>query len=145
MVLATAAQWLAFFDGVYDTYRQQGIPHAMQQFANGTLGSIDRQVIERAMREHPNEDALSNIRHWMEHELRQYPRTELDLAALEAHAERIVLAGGGESQNQLPYQPNRVLARRFGHEIVDFPGGHLGFMSAPAEFAKALMSALEDE
>lgn len=145
LLLPDAAKWLAFFDGVYDTYCEKGIPQAMQQFASGTLGSIDRHVIERAMREHANEDALSNITYWMVHELRQYPRVELDLAALSANAERIVLAGGRESQDQLPYQPNRVLARRFGSDIVDFPDGHLGFMTSPAEFAKTLRDTLEDE
>ena len=42
----------------------------------------------------------------------------------------------------MTYQPNRVLARQLGREIVDLPGGHLGFLSHPAEFAKALMNAL---
>ena len=77
----------------------------------------------------------------MEHELRQYPRVELDLAA---HAEQIVLACGRDSQNQLPSQPNRVLARRLGLDIVNLSGGHLGFMSSPAEFAKALIDALKE-
>ena len=81
----------------------------------------------------------------MEHELRQYPRVELDLAALAAHAERIVLAGGRDSQDQLPYQPNRVLAQKLGRDIVNLPGGHLGFVSSPTEFAKELIDALKDE
>jgi hypothetical protein len=78
----------------------------------------------------------------MEHELRQYPRVELDLAALAAHAERIVLAGGRDAQDQLPYQPNRVLAQKLGRDIVNLPGGHLGFVFSPAEFAKELLDAL---
>src|SRR6266851_6002356 len=141
-LLPDAAKWWAFFDGVYDTYREDGVPKAMHQFANGTVGSVDHQVIEHAMREHANEYTLSNATYWMEHELRQYPRVELDLPVLAAHAERIVLAGGRDSHDQLPYQPNRVLARLLGREIVDFPGGHLGFVSHPAEFAKELMNSL---
>ncbi len=141
-LLPDAAKWLAFFDGVYDTYRKKGVPEAMHQFASGAFGSGDHQLMHRAMREHTNEYTQSNATYWMEHELRQYPRVELDLAALEAFAERIVLAGGRDAQDQLPYQPNRVLARQLGREIVDFPGGHLGFVSSPAEFAKALMDAL---
>jgi hypothetical protein len=81
----------------------------------------------------------------MEHELRQYPRVELDFAALATNAERIVLAGGRDSQDQVAYQPNRVLARQLGLAIVNFPGGHLGFLSSPAEFAKELIAALKDE
>jgi pimeloyl-ACP methyl ester carboxylesterase len=143
-LLPDAAYWRAFFDGVYDTYRQSGVPKAMHQFASGTVGSVDHQVMEHAMREHTNEYTLSNARYWMEHELRQYPRVELDLDTLAAHAERIVLAGGRDSQDQLPYQPNRVLAQKLGRDIVNLPGGHIGFVSYPAEFAKELMNALKD-
>src|SRR5713101_7877524 len=142
LLLPDAAKWLAFFDGVYDTYRGDGVPKAMHQFASGIVGSGDRQVIERSMTKHANEYTLANAAYWMEHELRQYPRVALDLAALKAAASRIVLAGGRDSRDQLTYQPNRVLARQLGREIVDFPGGHLGFVSHPAEFAKELMNAL---
>ena len=143
-LLPDAAKWWAFFDGIYDIYRKDGIPKAMHQFASGTVGSLDHQVIEHAMREHTNEDTLSNARYWMEHELRQYPRVELDLAVLATLTERIILVGGRDSQDQLPSQPNRVLAQKLGLDIVDLPGGHLGFMSSPAEFAEELMKTLKD-
>jgi acetyltransferase/esterase len=144
-LLPDAAKRLAFLDGVYDTYQKEGVPAAMHQFASGAMGSGDRQVIEQAMREHTNEYALANITYWMEHELRQYPRVELDLAALAAAAERIVLVGGRDSQDQVAYQSTRVLARQLGLEMVDLPGGHLGFMAYPAAFAQELMIALKDD
>ena len=144
-LLPDGAKWRAFFDGVYDTYRKKGVPEAMHQFACGAFGSVDHQLMHHAMREHTNEYTLSNAKYWMEHELRKSPRVELDLAALAANAERIVLAGGRDAQDQLPYQPNRVLARQLGLDIVDLPGGHLGFVSSPAEFAKELIAALKDE
>ncbi len=62
-----------------------------------------------------------------------------------AAASRIVPACGRDSHDQMTYQPNRVLARQLGREIVDFPDGHLGFMSHPAAFAQALMNALGGE
>jgi hypothetical protein len=31
-----------------------------------------------------------------------------------------------------------------GLDLVDVPGGHLGFMTAPAAFAQALMETLKD-
>ena len=145
MLLPDAAKRLAFLDGVYDTYQKQGVSKAMQQFAGGTVGSGDLQVMEYALREHENAYTLSNVAYWMEHELRQYPRVALDLAALEAAAERIVLVGGRDSQDQVPYQSTRVLARQLGLEMVDLPGGHLGFMASPAAFAQELMIALKDD
>jgi hypothetical protein len=79
----------------------------------------------------------------MEHELRQYPRVEFDLSALAADTERIVLAGGRDSHDQVAYQPNKVLARQLGLNMVDFPGGHLGFVAHPAAFAKELLAVLK--
>lgn len=144
-LLSDAGEWLAFFDGVYETSCKQGVSAAMHQFASRVLGSLDHQVLERAMREHANEYTLSNAGYWMEHEVRQYPRAEFDLTKLSAHAERIVLAGGRDSHEQMTYQPNTVLARLFGCDIIDFPGGHLGFLSFPAEFATALVNVLNNE
>ena len=144
-LLPDAAKWLAFFDGVYETYRKEGVPKAMHQFASGAFGSGDHQLIHHAMREYANEHTLSNALYWMEHELRQYPRVELDLAALSAHAEQIILAGGRDDQDKVSYQSNKVLARQLGCEIVNFPGGHLGFIASPAEFAKELINALTDD
>jgi acetyltransferase/esterase len=138
-LLPDAAEWLAFFDGVYATYRTEGIPHAMRQFASGVLGSADRQVLEQGRREHPNE---SNTRYWLEHELRQYPRAELDLDALAAYARQLVLVGGRDSHDQMTYQPNKILAQKLGLTLREVPGGHLGFLAAPAEFATALLDAL---
>lgn len=143
-ILPDAATWLAFFDGVYETFRMQGVPAAMRQFADGVLGKIDHQALERAMQEQANASMRSNAGYWMEHELRQYPRVELDLATLSAHAERIVLACGQDSQDQMTSQPNRVLAEQLDLTVARFPGGHLGFLSTPAEFAKALVNVLKD-
>lgn len=142
-LLPDATKWLAFFDGVYETSYKEGLPKAMQQFASGILGSADVQVLEQVRREHANEETISNTRYWMEYELRQYPRVELDLKALAEHTERITLAGGQESQDQMTYQPNRVLAAQLDKSVVALPGGHLGFLSFPAEFAQALMEALK--
>jgi len=80
----------------------------------------------------------------MEHELRQYPRVQLNLDALASHVEQIVLVGGRDSQNQMTYQPGKVLAQKLGLEIVNLPGGHLGFITHPVEFANELIKALED-
>src|SRR5207244_6978285 len=118
---------------VYDTYQEAGVPKAMHQFASGAFGSVDHLLMERAMREHTNEYTLSNATYWMEHELRQYPRVELDLAALAAHAERIVLAVGRDAQDQLPYQPKRAPPLKFGREIANLPGGRHGVGSALAD------------
>jgi acetyltransferase/esterase len=144
-LLPDAAKWLAFFDGVYDTYRKDGIPKAMQQFASRIVGTGDQQVLERVRTQHADDYTMANTVYWMEHELRQYPRVELNLDALAAHASQLVLACGRDSQDQMTSQPNKVLAQQLGHALVDLPGGHQGFMSFPTEFAQELLNALKDD
>jgi pimeloyl-ACP methyl ester carboxylesterase len=142
LLLPDAASWLAFFDGVYDIYREDGVPKAMRLFASSIVGKEDHQLIERYMTKHANEYTLTNATYWMEHELRQYPRVELDLDALAAHARQLVPVCGRDSHDQMTYQPNKILAQKLGLDLVDLPGGHLGFMASPTEFAKELMNAL---
>jgi hypothetical protein len=83
-----------------------------------------------------------NLVFWMEHELRQYPSAPVDVAALEATKDKLVLAGGAESHDTLPYQPNTVLSARLGQPVVDFPGGHVGYVTRPDEFAPRLREVL---
>jgi acetyltransferase/esterase len=143
-LLPDAAKWRDFFSRVYDTYRQSGVAEALRQFGSGVLGSEDRQVLVQNMKLHANERSLANTTYWMEHELRQYPLLELDLDALAAHSRQLVLVGGHDSQDQMTYQPGKELAQQLGLDIVNLPGGHLGFVAYPAEFAQNLMDALKE-
>ena len=117
-LLPDAAKWIAFFDEVYDTYRTTGVGRAMHQFASGTLGNEDTKVLARNMNLHKNEQNLANATHWMEHELRQYPRVGLDLDVLTAYAGKIILVGGRDSQNQMTYQPGKVLTQKLGLDMA---------------------------
>jgi pimeloyl-ACP methyl ester carboxylesterase len=87
-------------------------------------------------------EAANNV-YWFERELRQYPRVRLDIDTLAAHAEQLMLAGGRESTHDIAYQPNTVLAQRLDKTIVNLPGGHLGFLTHPTEFAHELLAALD--
>jgi acetyltransferase/esterase len=143
-ILLDAAKWRDFFYGVYDTYRKSGVAEALRQFGSGVLGSEDRQILAQNMKLHGNERSLANTTYWMEHELRQYPPVDLDINALAVLSRQLVLVGGRDSQDQMTYQPGKILAQKLGLEIVNLPGGHLGFMAYPTQFAKELMDALKD-
>ncbi len=140
---AEAAKWQAFFNEVYDIYCEAGVPKAMHRFASGT-GSSDHRLMMPYIRAQTGERPWANAAYWMEHELRQYSLVELDLGVLTAHSRQLVLAGGRTSQDQLTYQPNRVLAQKLGLAVVDLPGGHLGYLNYSAEFAKELIDAFKD-
>jgi acetyltransferase/esterase len=143
-LLPDAAAWRDFFDAVYATYRSSGIPAAMRQFATA-FSDADRRALHRqAMRPDNSPYREANATYWMEHELRQYPRVDLDIDALAAHADRLVLAGGRESRGGLAYRTSQALASKLGLDLLELPGGHFGCVTQPAEFASELMAALAD-
>jgi acetyltransferase/esterase len=84
----------------------------------------------------------ANATYWFEHELRQCPAVDLDLDALRAHADRIVLAVGRESRGHPAYRVNVELGKKLGRDVTKLPGGHVGYLTQPAEFAHELVQAL---
>ncbi len=134
--LSDGQRWLDIFAGLYDLYRQSGIEPALQAFREQAFAESDRQTMARA----PKNEA--NATYWFEHELRQYPAVDLDLGALAAHAERIVLMAGQESHGCPAYEVGVKLGQKLGRDVIDLPGGHVGFVSQPAEFAGEFVRAL---
>jgi pimeloyl-ACP methyl ester carboxylesterase len=145
-VLPDGDRYLDILDDVYEQFRREGAGPAFERFAaetgvrGGALPAGDEppppEMAEIAARLRPN------IEFWFEHELRQYPRAPVDVAALHRQREHLVLAGGRDSRENFPYFPNAELARRLGTKVVDFPGGHVGYATDPAEFAAQLSGVL---
>ncbi|MGH3319781.1 MAG: alpha/beta fold hydrolase [Streptosporangiaceae bacterium] len=141
-LLPDPAKWAAFLDQVYEINRTDGLWPAMAHFGAGV--GTDQAVGPPTAAELPSEltamveRAQDNMAFWMEHELRQYPSYEPDLHALVAVADRIVLAGGRDSREHMPFRPNLVLGERLGRDVIEFPGGHSGYAEYPGEFAAQL-------
>ena len=138
-LLPDGQKWIDFFFEVYDLYRQSGLEPALKKFRAQAFAESDRQAMARAPK---NEDTLANAAHWFEHELRQYPAVDLDLDALKAHADRIVLMDGRESRGHPTYEVNVELGKKLGRDLIELPGGHVGFLTQPAEFAREFLQAL---
>lgn len=134
--LPDGQKWVDFFHEVYDLYKQAGIGPAMQKFREHAFPDTDRQVMAQA----PKNEA--NATYWFEHELRQYPPVELDLNTLTGRADRILLAVGREARGYPAHEVNGVLGRKLGRDVIELPGGHVGAMAHPAEFAHELTQAL---
>jgi pimeloyl-ACP methyl ester carboxylesterase len=141
-VLPDGQRMLDFFFEMYDLYRQSGIEPALKEFRERTFAASDRQAMARAREATDNPYAHANTTYWFEHELRQYPAVALDLDALKAHADRIVPVAGRESRGYPCYEVSVELGKRLGREAVEFPGGHVGFVTQSAEFATSLFRLL---
>jgi pimeloyl-ACP methyl ester carboxylesterase len=144
-LLPDGQQWLDFFSGLYDLYRQSGIEPALKKFREHAFTAPDRQAMARATDPRSSGQVLANATYWFEHELRQYPAADLDLDALNARADRIVPAAGRESRGQPAHEVSVELATKLGRDLVELPGGHVGFVTRPAEFARELVQALTQD
>jgi pimeloyl-ACP methyl ester carboxylesterase len=135
-LLSDGEMWVGFFSEVYDLYRRSGCEAAMTMFRDRTFASSDHQHMANA----PRNDA--NAAYWFEHELRQYPPAPVDLAALAVHADRITPAVGRESRGHPCYEATMELGRRLGRDVVELPGGHIGFLTDTSAFATELIQSL---
>jgi acetyltransferase/esterase len=139
--LPDGQQWVGFFCGVYNLYRQSGMEPALKKFREHTFPESDRQLMARTM-DLTNSEIRANATYWFERELRQYPAVDLDLEALNAHADRIVPAAGRESRGYPCYEVNVELGKKLGRDVIELPGGHTGYGAHPAEFARELVHTL---
>jgi len=134
--LPDGQKWVDFFTGVHKLYRESGAELAITRFREQTFPASDVQVMVRA----PRNDA--NAAYWFKHELRQYPAVELDLHTLTTYADRIVLAVGREGRGYPVHDVTAELANKLGVTVIDLPGGHVGCVAHPAEFARDLVRGL---
>jgi hypothetical protein len=111
----------------------------LRAFQSQVLAESDRQALLRAMDATGAAASLTNAEYWFEHELRQYPAAELEVDALEVLADRIVPAVGRDSVGFPAHDATQELGKRLGQKVVAMPGGHLGFLSQPVDFADALL------
>lgn len=134
-LLAGGARHQARFDEVYRTYRRDGAAPAMRMFQD-IVGLATQPSAE------PDESQMDNRAYFLEHELRAFSRFLPDLAALERTSSRIVVVGGEESTGHLPFESAAVLAERLGKDVLEFPGGHIGYLTYPVPFASRLAGVL---
>ncbi|MBN9392329.1 MAG: alpha/beta hydrolase [Chloroflexi bacterium] len=143
-LLPDASKWKTLFEEVYETYRKEGVPKAMHLYAS-SIRSADHRLLMPyvSARLETGERSWANAAYWMEHELRQYSFFDLDLTRLAASSSRLVLARGQDSKDQFTGQPAQLLAQRLGINTQFLPGGHLGYLSNPGEFARGLVTACQ--
>ncbi|KAH8423959.1 uncharacterized protein LDX57_001715 [Aspergillus melleus] len=67
---------------------------------------------------------------------------EVDIVSLVAGADRVILAHGEPPSVPLSYYPLRRLGDILEKPLVDFPGGHNGYVTHPKDFAIKLIDAL---
>lgn len=143
-LLPDSGSLLAFLTEVYDTYQSAGPQVALRTFRERMFTDSDRQFLA-GFHERPtgaSEQVRANAVHWFEYELRQYPAVEFDAHVLAERADRIIPAAGRESTGYPCLRAAEALAAAIGRPLSDLPGGHLGFVTRPEEFARELRPLL---
>lgn len=132
--------WDARFAEIASTYAEQGTYAAMVRFA--ALIGMPQPADPDAEPVHDPATVRSaeNRRFWYAHEFRrQYPALRPRLEALVAVAERIVPAGGRDSRaRDALFTATEALAVGLGRPVAELPGGHVGFVEHPEQFAAEL-------
>ncbi|MFI0714394.1 alpha/beta fold hydrolase [Streptomyces inhibens] len=142
-LLPDANRWHALFQEVYELYEREGADPALRKFSDAIGVDGPPQPAENLPV--PVREMLARIRANVDtclaYELRTFVRFRPDVDAL--RAARFALVVGGEGPKTLLHRTTEALAERVGTEIVEFPGGHVGFLSHAAGFAAALRGAFE--
>lgn len=131
-LLPDAGHYRAFFDDVHEAFRREGVAPALRKL-QPLFGGRPAPALP---------EAYDNSAFFLAHMVRPSTRFVPDLAALTAVADRIVVAGGQDSRTHLIHRPALVLAERLGHELAEFPGGHVGYAKYPVAFARRLVDVL---
>ena len=141
-LLPDAARWLALFDDVHATYVASGVAPAMAKFSASVGLPAPREVAAGMTLPPPFADMIArmpaNQAFWLDHEVRSYPRFAPSLVALRGVAGQLVLAVGREPPDAPLARPARLLAAALGGGVAELAGGHVGYVTAPGEFAAQL-------
>jgi len=141
LLLPDAEEAQAGMHEIYDTYRQSGTSAAWAAFGSFTGLTIGRQDDEVAP-EPPSPAEVATSERFFAHGLLPIALYRPDLSALRAAVPAVIVAGGTASRGQFPHRTAVALAGRLGPPMVDFPGGHTGFLSEPHTFATTLRATL---
>jgi pimeloyl-ACP methyl ester carboxylesterase len=123
-------------EDLHETYRTKGVGAAMSRF-----------MVEAGLGE-PSPEMLASMEgnrdfdFFLGHYIVGLARHQPDITMLRHVPCRIVPAVGTDSRGELAHLGGLGLANILGTEAEVFPGGHGGFMTHPAEFARRLEEVL---
>ncbi|KAH8842834.1 hypothetical protein MCOR31_011876 [Pyricularia oryzae] len=129
------AQIQAVFQSAEDTFFSEGIHAAVQVFLGPVVASDPESVAAHDALDSPAR--ASNAALFFAHEINHYTAYSVDTPALQASRDKLVFDNGDDSTPPATTMTDN-LAQSVGVAVEHTPGGHLGYVSKPVEFAAAL-------
>jgi pimeloyl-ACP methyl ester carboxylesterase len=142
LVLPDAERWHAGIEEIYETYLREGVPAAGKRFSAFVAEMGMRPQQQDGESRPPTAEELAAADRVFGHGLVPIVLYEPEFSALQAASTRIVVAGGTTSKGELSQCAAATLAERLGAPLVEFPGGHTGFLSHADPFAAVLRREL---
>lgn len=128
---------------IVDIEEEDGMPAAMKVFFDAlNVAPIDREMMSSSSNNDNEEISAQRVKemqNWFMYEIRQYTSSDIAIKDLKPYADRIILLNGTDSHNSFPQEVNDYLASELGINIIEIPGGHLGYVQKPEGFAKVLL------
>jgi pimeloyl-ACP methyl ester carboxylesterase len=141
LLLPEAERARSGFHDIYDTFSEKGIGAAWEAFATFTGLTMGLEDVPTDPTPPSAEEVATSTR-FFEHGLLPIALYHPDFPALEVAPTRLIVAGGTASRGELPQRTAVVLAERLRTPLMNFPGGHVGFLTEPVAFASLLTRAL---
>jgi pimeloyl-ACP methyl ester carboxylesterase len=129
---------------IRETHRREGAFAALQMIlAQASPGFDDREPdVEPPAAGEGVRDRLANAEFLFTHELAMYDSYRPDIPALAAAATRTVIAAGRTGRELAGYRNAVRWADRLATSVVEFPGGHVGYLTHPRAFSARLREVL---
>lgn len=141
--LPNAKYWQDKNAEIIDIAVNEGMPQAMKLFGE-TLNTsqLDQQYMSKpaqAENDAESKKRFEEMLGWFKYEIRQYTESDISIEDLNKHKDIITLLNGTASRDSFPQEVNFYISEQTGIEIVDIPGGHLGYVQEPEGFANVVL------
>lgn len=119
-----------------------GLEPGMAAFAKTLdIAKIDAESMSQPISadDESNSKRYEEMINWVKYEIRQYTHSNISIEDLEKYKDIITLLNGTDSRGSFPQSVNYYIHEQTNIPIVDIPGGHLGYIQKPEEFAEVLL------
>ncbi|KIJ86538.1 MULTISPECIES: alpha/beta hydrolase [Staphylococcus] len=141
--LPDSTYWKEKNDAIVNQVLTEGLQAGMKTFAQTLhIAPIDAKSMSQPVSEDDTaqKEQYERMMFWAAYEIRQYTHSDITLADLAQYKDKVTLLNGTDSKGSFPQDVNFYISEQTGINIVDIPGGHLGYVQKPEGFAEVLLN-----
>lgn len=141
--LPDASYWQDKNAEIIDIALNEGMPQAMKLFGETLkISQLDQEYMSKPAQSGNDAESkkiFEQMKGWFKYEIRQYTESDITIEDLAQYKDIITLLNGTDSKGSFPQEVNFFISESTGIDIVDIPGGHLGYVQKPEGFAEVLL------